>query len=462
MHARPRLALFALALVEFLVILDGLAVTVALPSLARDLGFARASLQWVVTAYALTFGGFLLLAGRAADIFGRRRVLLGGVLVFAFASLLGGLAGTPATLVVARALQGLGAAACAPSALALVAAIFAEGRARTRALALWSAIGSVGIVAGALLGGLVTGAFGWRWILLVNVPVGIAGAVLVRIVVPESRSKTPPRSFDATGAVTATGGLAALVYGAVALHQHGPGAASTLVAFAGSAMALALFVANEARAAEPLLRLGLLRRPTVVAANVGAFALNGGFAGLLFLTTLYVQQVLGYGAFEAGLAFVPLALGTIVGSLVAGRFVNRKQSAIAAVAGLGVTAAGLLLLAPAPVDGTFVLHVLPGTALAGLGVSVAYVPLTLAAVDGVAVDERGVASGLYHTTGQVGGAIVVAVLATIAAAAADDGFGFTAAFVAGAAVVALGGLASYAASRRAGEPARRRRPRTAG
>jgi EmrB/QacA subfamily drug resistance transporter len=435
-----RIGLIALSLVDFLVVLDGLAVAVALPSIADELQFSRAGLQWVVSAYALTFGGLLLLGGRVGDLFGRRRVLIAGLIGFALASLLGGFAQTDDALVAARALQGASAAACAPSALALLAAMFAEGRERSMAMAVWSAIGSVAVVAGVLLGGIVTAGFGWRWILLINVPVTLVAIILLVAAVPERRAGEQ-REFDLAGATTVTAGVAGVVYGTVALEQHG--VAMALSAFGVGAALLAAFVVIERRAREPLLCFAIVRRP-VLAANIGAFVLNGGFAAILFLTTLYLQHALGYSPIEAGLSFVPLALGTIAGSSVAGWLVERHGWRFVASIGLAATAAGLLLLAPTPVAGSYLSDVLPGTTLAGLGVSCAYVGLTLAAVAGVNDAEQGVASGLYHASGQIGGAVILAALATVSAASSDGGDDFTLALVLGAVIVAAGALVSAA------------------
>jgi EmrB/QacA subfamily drug resistance transporter len=451
---RARVGLVGLSLVDFLVVFDGLAVAVALPSIADELRFSRAGLQWVVSAYALTFGGLLLLGGRLGDLFGRRRVLIAGLIGFVLASLFGGSAQTSDALVAARALQGASAAACAPSALALLASMFAEGRERSVAMTVWSAISSVAVVAGVLLGGVVTAGLGWRWILFGNLPVALAAIVLLLAAVPVERRVVETRAFDLAGAATATVGVAFLVYGTVALEQHSAARASS--AFAVAAALLVAFVLVEHRAYEPLLPLDIVRQPPLLAANVGAFVLNGGFAAVLFLTTLYLQRVLGYSAIEAGLAFLPLALGTIAGSSVAGWLVGRYCGRRVAFAGLAATAGGLLLLAPTPEGGTYLTDVLPGIALVGVGVSCAYVPLTLGAVAGVSDAQQGIASGLYHATGQIGGAVILAALATVAAASSDGSSDFTLALVLGAVVVAGGALASAAlASRRVGAPGTR-------
>jgi MFS family permease len=420
-----RLTLAVLSLANSLVVLDGLIVAVALPAIQDDLGFGGADLQWVVNAYVLCFGGGLLLGGRAADLVGRRRMAVAGLLAFAAGSAVAGLAPTAAVLVAGRALQGAAAAALDPALLALLVTEFPEGRERDRALGVWSAAGSLGIPAGALFGGLLTAALGWRWVLLVAAPVALAAAWLVRRLVEESRDRATPRRLDVPGAVTATTGLALLIFaitqaerlaGGLAGGPAEPAAlARVAVPLAAAGALLAAFVAVERRHPAPLVRWSLLRRPGMLATDLAATTLPVGLGALLFLGTLHLQRVLGFTALETGLAYLVLSLPVVAASPAASFLAGRHGRRPVAAAGLALQAGGLLLLLTAgPGDG-FLTGVAPGFVLVGAGAPLAWVPLTAAATDGAA-EHSGLASGLFTTAQQVGNAVALALLATVAAA----------------------------------------------
>jgi MFS family permease len=423
-----RLALAALSAAHALMILDGLVVAVALPAIQDDLGFGGADLQWVVNAYVLCFGGGLLLGGRAADLVGRRRMAVAGLLAFAAGSVVAGLAPTAAVLVGGRALQGAAAAALDPALLALLVTEFPKGRERDRALGVWSAAGSLGIPAGALVGGLLTAALGWRWVLLVAAPVALVAAALVRLLLEESRDQATPRRLDVPGAVTATTGLALLIFAitqaerlAGGLGGHA-GRASGLAApawvavpLAAAFLLLATFVAVERRHPVPLVRWPVLRRPGMLAADLAATTLPVGLGALLFLGTLHLQRVLGFTALETGLAYLVLSLPVVAASPAASSLAGRYGRRPVAAGGLLLQAAGLLLLLGAGPGDSFLTGVAPGFVLVGAGAPIAWVPLTAAATDG-AGDHSGLASGLFNTAQQVGNAVALALLATVAAA----------------------------------------------
>jgi MFS family permease len=419
-----QLALAVLSLANALVILDGLVVAVALPAIQDDLGFGGADLQWVVNSYVLCFGGGLLLGGRAADLLGRCRMAVAGVLVFAAGSVVAGLAPTAAVLVAGRALQGTGAAALDPALLALLVTEFPEGRERDRALGVWSAAGSLGIPAGALVGGLLTAALGWRWVLLVAAPVALVAAALVRLLLAESRDQASPRRLDVPGAVTATTGLALLIFTITQAERlagglGGPSGLTALprvaVPLAAAVALLAAFVAVERRHPAPLVRWSLLHRPGMVAADLAATTLPVGLGALLFLGTLHLQRVLGFTALETGLAYLVLSLPVVAASPAASFLAGRYGRRAVAAGGLLLQVAGLLLLVGAGPGDSFLTGVAPGFVLVGAGAPIAWVPLTAAATDG-AGDHAGLASGLFNTAQQVGNAVALALLATVAAA----------------------------------------------
>jgi EmrB/QacA subfamily drug resistance transporter len=413
--------LVTLCAADFLVVLDGLIVAVALPAIGVDLGLSTGGLQWVVTAYVLAFGGLLLLGGRLGDLFGRRRILLVGLVVFAGGSLLAGLAWSSLVLIAGRAVQGVGAAAMAPTALALLVANFAEGRGRDRALGWWSAAGSVGIPAGALLGGLLTAAPGWRAVLLINVPTAILAAVLTRANVPESRDPASGRRLDVAGAVLATGGVSLVVLGVSQVEHAATGSRTPLLVLgplAAGLTALAAFVSVERRTAEPLLTLSRLTAPELSRAIIAGAALPVGLGAVLFLGTLYLQQVLGLDPLATGTTYLALAVPVIAASPLAAAAVTRLGRRRTAVLGFALQAIGLLLLARVPLDGQLWTDVVPAFVLVGLGAPLAFVPITATAM-GAAGGDFGLVSGVFNTSQQVGNALALAAIATLAATLTD-------------------------------------------
>ncbi len=466
----PALAL--LSVVQFMVVLDIAIVNVALPSIQVDLGFTQENLQWVISAYALVFGGFLLLGGRSADLLGRRRVFLAGVIVFTLASLFAGLAWSEASLITARAVQGLGAAIITPAALSILSTTFVEGRERNIALGVWGAVGGFGAAAGVLLGGILTDALSWEWIFFVNVPVGVLAFTLAPFLLKESRDARV-KTFDLPGAVLVTGGLSSLVYAITQAGQDGWLAGRTIGFFAIALALLAGFVGWELRHPEPLMRFGLLRTRTVSGANVAGFIMGTAMFSMFLMLTLYMQQVLGYSAMKTGVAYLAVAGTAILWSAVAAQLVTRIGVKPVLVTGMTLLTAGLVYFTQVSVGGSYVGDLLPGFLLIGIGIGFSFVPISIAALAGVEPGEAGLASGLINTSQQIGGALGIAALSTIATSQADDAVasgsalptalvdGFTAAFLAGAIIAALGILAAATLIRRdeleqpveAGEPA---------
>src|SRR4051794_28519202 len=399
-----------------MVILDVSIVNVALPSIRNDLGFTAANLQWVVNAYTLTFAGFLLLGGRAADLLGRRKVFLAGLLVFAGASLAGGLSTSQGMLIGARALQGLGGAVVAPATLSVLTTHFEEGRERNRALSAWGAMGGAGGAAGALLGGILTEALSWQWILFVNVPIGIVAALAAyRLVHDVERDPTAPRYFDTAGAVTVTAGLVVLVYGIVRTDVNGWGSPKTLGAILGGLALIAVFVWIEARVSKrPLMPLRIFGSRTLTGANIVVFFLGSSVFAMWYFVSLYLQQVLGFSPIQAGLAFVPMTALIIVGSTIAGRLVNRVGAGPMLVVGMGLSAVGMALFSRVSPTGSYATDILFPSLLVAMGIGLSFVPVTIAAVAGARRDEAGLASGLVNTSRQVGGSLGLAILATVA------------------------------------------------
>jgi EmrB/QacA subfamily drug resistance transporter len=438
-----------LAAVQFMVVLDIAIVNVALPSIKTDLGFSQENLQWVMSAYALVFGGLLLLGGRSADLLGRRRIFLAGVIVFTVASLLAGLAWSESSLIGARALQGLGAAIISPAALSILSTTFAEGRERNLALGVWGAVGGFGAAAGVLLGGILTDALSWEWIFFVNVPVGALAFVLAPLLLAESRDARV-RSFDAGGAVLVTGGLSSLVYAITQAGQEGWLDGETIGFAALATVLLVGFVAWELRQAEPLMRFGILRTKTVAGANVAGFIMGTAMFSMFLMLTLYMQQVLGFSAMRTGLAYLAVAGTAIIWSGVAAQLVTRIGVKPVLVVGMSSLTAGLVYFTQVSVDGSYVADLLPGFLLTGLGIGFSFVPISIAALAGVQDAEAGLASGLFNTSQQIGGALGIAALSTIASSQTDSAAaagaalpdalvdGFIAAFAAGAGIAALG------------------------
>jgi EmrB/QacA subfamily drug resistance transporter len=456
---RKWLALGLLSVVQFMVVLDIAIVNVALPSIQVDLGFSQENLQWVISAYALVFGGFLLLGGRAADLLGRRRIFLAGIVVFTLASLLAGLAWSEASLIGARALQGLGAAIITPAALSILSTTFSEGRERNIALGVWGAVGGFGAAAGVLLGGILTDALSWEWIFFVNVPVGVAALALTPILLAESRDARV-KAFDAPGAVLVTSGLSLLVYAITQAGQEGWLAAETLGTSAAALALLVGFVAWERRHPEPLMRFGILQTRTVSGANVAGFIMGTAMFSMFLMLTLYMQQVLGYSAMKTGVAYLAVAGTAIVWSAVAAQLVTRVGVKPVLVVGMATLTAGLVYFTQVSVGGSYLGDLLPGFLLIAVGIGFSFVPISIAALAGVQDAEAGLASGLINTSQQIGGALGIAALSTIATSQTENAVaagtalplalvdGFTAAFVAGVVIAGAGVVAALTLIRR--------------
>src|SRR5215217_5143701 len=385
---RKWLALVLLAAAQFVVVLDASIVNVALPSIGRDLHFSQENLSWVVNAYTLVFGGFLLLGGRMADLLGRRRVFTAGLILFALASLLGGLSTNEGQLIAARALQGLGAAILSPAALSILTTTFAEGSERNRALGVWGAVAGSGGAVGVLLGGVLTEYLGWEWVLFVNVPIALFAAAMTARVLPESRM-TGPRHYDVAGAVTITAGISLLVYALVDAVNAGWTSAQTLGLGAIALALIAGFVATEMRTAHPLIPFAIFRKRTLTGANVVAVLVAMSLFSMFFFVSLYMQQVLGYDALKAGVAYLPLAGGIIVSAGIASQLVTRVGFKPVMVAGFLLVSAGLVWFAQVSPGGTYVGDVLFPSLLAAIGLGLVFVPLTIAAVAGVSAEESG-------------------------------------------------------------------------
>ena len=454
-HPHLRATLLLSCLAQFMVILDVSVVNVALPAIRGGLHFSEVDLQWVVNAYTVTFAGFLLLGGRAADLLGRRKVFVSGLTLFALASLAGGLADTQGMLIAARAVQGLGGAVIAPASLSILTTTFAEGRERNRAVGIWGAMGGAGGAAGVLLGGILTQLLGWRWILFINVPIGLLAAVLAQRLIAEGRDPTRARDFDLRGALSATLGLSLLVLGIVRTDVTGWGSASTLGLIGAGIALLVVFVVIEGRFAHaPLMPLRIFASRTLTAANIVVLLVGGSTFGMWFFLSLYLQQVLGYSPIRAGLAFLPMTLCIVVGSTVASRAVIRIGAKPLLLAGMASLTIGLLLLTGISVGGSYLSDVLVPSLLVAIGIGLSFVPATILAVAGVARREAGLASGLVNTSRLVGGALGLAILAAIATAKTNDDLrsgaahsahaaltnGFQLAFLVAAAFAFVGGL----------------------
>jgi len=396
----------------FMTILDVSIVNVALPSIGKSLHFSRDDLQWVITAYAITYGGFLLLAGRLADLFGRRRVFLIGVVIFTLASLFCGLAWSEGVLIASRALQGVGAAVITPSALSIVMTTFEEGAERNKALGIWGALGGGGAAVGVLAGGILTTYLGWEWIFFVNVPVGAVAFVLAPRFVRESRADEK-KSLDIAGAFTVTAGLALLVYAVSKAPDHGWGSSWTLIRLAVAAVLLLAFVGIEARSRDPLMPFHIFRIKTVAGANVCGLLLGAITFANFYLLTLYVQQVLGYSAIRTGLTFVVTAGSAVLWAGLAQSLTTRLGVKPVLAAGFIAMTAGAIWYTQIPASGSFVTALLPGYLLIGFGLPFTFIPVSIAALAGVSHDEAGLASGLINTTQQIGGAVGIALCASV-------------------------------------------------
>jgi EmrB/QacA subfamily drug resistance transporter len=408
-------AFAVLAVSYFMAIVDFTIVNVALPTIGRKLHFSESNLQWVVTAYALTFGGFLLLGGRAADLLGRRRIMMVGLALFTAASLGAGLATSAGFLIAMRALQGLGAAVVLPAALSIVTNMFSEGAERNKALGAWGAIGGTGATVGLIAGGLITRYVGWQYIFFLNVPIGAVALLLARRIVPESRLVGVRRRFDPLGAVSVTGGLLALVYAISNAPQVGWSSARTVALLAASAVLLIAFLVVESRVEQPLMPLRIFRMRTLAAANAVGLLLGGSFFGFVFVGTLYMQQVLGYSPLQAGVAWLATSLTSIALVGLSQKLATRVSPGPVMAVGMTLIGGGILWATQAPVHGHFWGSLAGPFVIAGAGGAFSFVPISIGGLTGVAEREAGLASGLLNTSQQLGGAIGVAIASTVAA-----------------------------------------------
>jgi EmrB/QacA subfamily drug resistance transporter len=411
---RRWLALAVIVAAQFMVVLDVAIVNVALPSIKTDLNFSQESLQWVITAYAIFFGGVLLLGGRLADLLGRRRLFMAGLLLFTVFSLLDGLSWSEGSLITFRAIQGLGAALLSPAALSILTTTFQEGRERNLALGIWGAASGSGGAAGVLLGGALTSSLSWSWIFFINVPAGALVLAVSPWLLDESRADLAHRHFDFAGAASITSGLMVLVYAMTRATQHGWATGTTVGLLAASAALIVAFLVIEARSKAPLLPMRIFRLRTLSASNASGFLMGAAVFSQFFLLTLYMQQVLHYSALKTGVAYISLTV-TIVGfSAVAQALVTKVGIRPVLPAGLALSAAAMVLYARLPVDGHYWTDLFPAFLLSGLGLALAFVPLSIGGLTGVREADAGIASGLINTTQQIGGAIGVAIATTVA------------------------------------------------
>jgi EmrB/QacA subfamily drug resistance transporter len=453
--ARRWTALILLCAAQFVVVLDASIVNVALPSIGSGLDFSEADLPWVVNAYVIAFGGFLLLGGRAADLLGRRRVFMAGLLVVAVASLAAGFAANQGQLIAARAAQGLGAAIISPSALSIVTTLFRDGAERNKALGAWGAVAGSAGAAGVLLGGILTEGLGWEWVLWVNVPVALIALALTPGLIPESRSESATRHYDAAGAVSVTAGLSLLAYALLDANSAGWGSTKIVSLLALSVALIGAFVVIELRSKAPLVPFRIFRLRTLTGANVVGILLGASLFSMFFFISLYMQQVLGYSPIHAGLSYLPLAVTIIVAAGLGGQLVTRFGFKPILAAGMAFVALGLVWFSRVSVGGSFISDILGPSLLAAIGLGFGFVTSTIAAVSGVEEREQGLASGLINTSQQIGGALGLAVLSTIATSRTDHVLasggsnlpgaltdGFQSAFLGGAVIAALGFVAT--------------------
>src|SRR5437588_6349257 len=416
---RRWLILSVLVLAQFMVVLDVAIVNVALPTIKNDLHFSEDGLQWVITAYAIVFGGVLLLGGRMADLLGRRRIFMAGMAVFTIFSLLDGLAWSSTSLIAFRGLQGLGAALLAPAALSILTTTFREGRDRNVALGIWGAASGSGGAAGVLLGGALTSALSWSWIFFINVPAGIAVFALAPFVLRESKAELDHRHFDALGAASITSGLMLLVYALTRAAQHGWATASTIGLLAASGALIVSFIVIELRSKAPLLPLRIFRLRTLSASNLSGLLMGGAIFSQFFLLTLYMQEELHYSAIKTGVAYIGLTLSIIGFSAVSQALVTRIGIRRVLPVGLALSTAALVLFAQLPVHGHYWSDLFPAFIISGIGLALAFVPMSIGALTGVRQADAGIASGLINTNQQIGGAIGVAAVTAIATASTN-------------------------------------------
>ncbi len=441
-------ALILLCSAQFVVVLDASIVNVALPTIGSALDFTESNLPWVVNAYVLTFGGFLLLGGRLADLLGRRRIFMVGLVLFALASLAGGLATNAGQLIAARAVQGLGGALLSPAALSIVATTFKDGAERNKALGIWGAVAGSGGAAGVLLGGVLT-EISWEWVFWVNVPICLAAVAITPSLIAETRDEEETRTFDVAGAVTITGGLSVLVFALVEANEVGWGSTQTILTLAGAALLLAAFVAVELRSRAPLVPFSIFKIRTITGANTVGLLVGASLFSMFFFISLYMQQVLGYSAIKAGLSYLPLAVTIILSAGIASQLVTKVGFKPILATGMACIAAGLVWFSQISVDGTFLGDILGPSLLAAVGLGFSFVPVTIAAVSGVPDHEQGLASGLINTSQQVGGALGLAILAAVSSSVTGNSVdpavlieGFQDAFLVGAGFAILGLIAT--------------------
>lgn len=419
-QSRRWLALALLCVSQFMVVLDAAIMNVALPTIGASLDIPQANIAWVVNAYVLTFGGFLLLGGRLADLVGRRLVFMSGLVLFALASLAGGFAQTEGVLIAARAVQGLGAALLSPAALSIVTTIFKDGAERNKALGVWGAVAGSGGAVGVLLGGVLTEYLGWEWVLWVNVPIGIGAALLAPTLVRESRADSATRHFDLAGAVSVTAGLSLLVYAFLEAPDAGWGSGQTIGLLAVAAGLIGAFVAIELRSASPLVPFRIFRKRTLTGANIVGILTGASMFSMFFFISLYMQNVLGYSAIKAGLSYLPLSAGIIIAAGVASQLVTRVGFKPVLAFGMALVSGALLWFTQISADGGYVSDILGPSLVVAVGLGFTFVPQTIAAVAGVEQREAGLASGLINTSQQIGGALGLAVLASVAFSTVGD------------------------------------------
>ena len=453
----PSAVLAVVAVAQFMVILDASIVNVSLPTIKRDLGISQANLAWILNAYTLMFGGFLLLGGRLADQLGRRRMFMVGIAVFSGASLVCGISQSEGTLLVARGLQGLGGAMLSPAALSIILTTFAEGTRRNHALSVWAAVAGAGGAVGLLLGGVIVDVLGWRWVFFVNVPVGATMLALTPRIVPESRTEAAAkRGYDIEGAVTITLGTLALVFTLMNADRWGWTSGRAIAGFVIAAALIAAFLRIERRHEDPLVPLRIFSNRSVAIADATLLLMAAALFGIYFFVTLYLQQVLGFSASKTGVAFLPLSLTIIGASAVASRLVDRFTPKPVLLGGLLITIAGFVVLATLSGHGDYGSRVVPAMILLGVGPGISFVPITIAGTSGVAQEDCGLASGLLNTTQQIGGALGLAILSTVAAHRTTSALhagstqsaalthGFAGAFFVSGVLIAVGGALSIA------------------
>jgi EmrB/QacA subfamily drug resistance transporter len=464
-RTRPSTVLVLVAAAQFMVVFDATVVNVALPTIQRSVGFSEQSLSWVLNAYTLMFGGFLLLGGRLADRLGRRRLFMVGIALFSAASLLCGVSHSEGMLLVARGLQGLGGAMLSPAALSIILTTFAEGPERNRALSVWGAIAGAGGAVGLLLGGVIVQALSWRWVFFINVPVGAAVLALAPRIVPESRSQSPTRGgYDVEGAVAITLGTMTLVLTLIRAEAWGWTSGRTLAGLAVAVLLIAAFVVIERRHENPLVPLRIFSNRSLAASDATMLVVAAALFGVFFFCTLYLQQVLGYDALETGVAYLPWTLATITASTLAARVVDRFTPKPVLLCGLLTATTGFLLLTRVSGSGDYASHLLPAMVVLGAGVGMSFVPITISATNGVAPGDSGLASGLLNSTQQVGGSLGLAILTTVSTVRTTNALhagsslpvalthGFKGAFIVAASFCALGAVLALALL-----PSRRRR-----